>query len=88
MRLHLYGRIFIPGVRFHAVRNVRGSASVRGSITVSSRSSRQNPDALAALLRLINLGRGIIGTVTTHFSEIGLTEARFTRTTDASSQSG
>jgi DNA-binding MarR family transcriptional regulator len=38
----------------------------------------QNPDALAAVLRLINLGRGIIGTVTTHFSEIGLTEARFT----------
>ena len=38
----------------------------------------QNPDALAAVLRLVNLGRDIAGTVTAHFTRIGLTEARFT----------
>jgi DNA-binding MarR family transcriptional regulator len=38
----------------------------------------QNPDALAAVLRLVNLVRGITGTVTAHFGKIGLTEARFT----------
>jgi MarR family transcriptional regulator, negative regulator of the multidrug operon emrRAB len=38
----------------------------------------QNPDALAAVLRLVNLGRDIAGAVTAHFTEIGLTEARFT----------
>jgi DNA-binding MarR family transcriptional regulator len=38
----------------------------------------QNPDALAAVLRLINLVRGITGAVTAHFAKIGLTEARFT----------
>jgi DNA-binding MarR family transcriptional regulator len=38
----------------------------------------QNPDALAAVLRLINLGRDIAAAVTPHFAEIGLTEARFT----------
>lgn len=38
----------------------------------------QNPDALAAVLRLVNLGRDISGTVTAHFSDIDLTEARFT----------
>jgi DNA-binding MarR family transcriptional regulator len=38
----------------------------------------QNPDALAAVLRLINLGRAITGTITAHFSKIDLTEARFT----------
>jgi MarR family transcriptional repressor of emrRAB len=38
----------------------------------------QNPEALAAMLRLINLARGITGAVTAHFGKIGLTEARFT----------
>jgi MarR family 2-MHQ and catechol resistance regulon transcriptional repressor len=38
----------------------------------------QDPEALAAVLRLINLGRAITGTVTAHFVKIGLTEARFT----------
>lgn len=38
----------------------------------------QDPDALAAVLRLINLGRGVTGTITPHFAKIDLTEARFT----------
>jgi DNA-binding MarR family transcriptional regulator len=38
----------------------------------------QNPTALAAVLRLVNLGRSITGTITAHFGKIDLTEARFT----------
>ncbi len=37
-----------------------------------------NPDAVLAVLRIMNLGRDITATLTPHFRRIGLTEARFT----------
>jgi DNA-binding MarR family transcriptional regulator len=37
-----------------------------------------NADALATILRLVNLGRAVTGTITPYFREIELTEARFT----------
>lgn len=59
-------------------RHLRPRPSDEWLVEMRRRFPAQNPNALAAVLRLINLGRGITGTVTAHFSKIDLTEARFT----------
>jgi DNA-binding MarR family transcriptional regulator len=59
-------------------RHLRPRPSEEWLVEMRRRFPRQNPLALAAVLRLVNLGRAITGTVTAHFGQIDLTEARFT----------
>lgn len=59
-------------------RHLRPRPSDEWLVEMRRRFPAQNPDALAAVLRLINLGRSITGAVTAHFGKIQLTEARFT----------